>query len=108
MIEGSRTYRVALMCAEKDPLDCHRTILVARHLVDRGVEVRHILADCVVETHDDALRRLLHALSLPEQDMFRSRADIIEDAYLIRGREIAYDREASSGTRADVAGGDAT
>src|SRR5690242_9735719 len=30
--EGAQKYRVVLMCAEKDPLDCHRTILVARKL----------------------------------------------------------------------------
>jgi len=30
---------VALMCAEKDPLNCHRTILVARELVDCGIDV---------------------------------------------------------------------
>jgi len=71
-----------------------------------GVEVRHILSDGVVETHDDALRRLLQALSLPEQDMFRSRAEVIEDAYLIRGRAIAYDRAASARAHADVPGGE--
>jgi hypothetical protein len=29
-MEGARKYRIALMCAEKDPLQCHRTILVAK------------------------------------------------------------------------------
>src|SRR5258707_92198 len=28
MKEGARSFRIALMCAEKEPLDCHRTILV--------------------------------------------------------------------------------
>jgi hypothetical protein len=28
--DGANRYRVALMCAEKDPLACHRTLLVAR------------------------------------------------------------------------------
>lgn len=108
VVEGSRAYCVALMCAEKDPLDCHRTILVARHLVDRGLEVKHILAGGAVETHDEAMRRLLQVLSLPEQDMFRSREDIIADAYSMRGQAIAYDRNASgsplaSGIEADEA-----
>src|SRR5262245_47807049 len=40
--EGTARYRIALMCAEKEPLDCHRTILVARHVVARGHEVLHI------------------------------------------------------------------
>jgi len=28
--KGMATYRIALMCAEKDPLTCHRTILICR------------------------------------------------------------------------------
>ena len=43
--------RIALMCAEKEPLDCHRTLLVARALVERGVAVEHILADGGLEAH---------------------------------------------------------
>jgi uncharacterized protein (DUF488 family) len=108
VVEGSGTYCVALMCAEKDPLDCHRTILVARHLVERGLEVKHVLAGGAVETHDDAVRRLLQVLSLPEQDMFRSREDIITDAYAIRGQAIAYDRNTSGGLLANGVEGDET
>lgn len=106
VLEGSRAYHVALMCAEKDPLDCHRTILVARHLVDRGMQVKHILAGGAVETHEDTMRRLLQALSLPEEDMFRSRDEIIADAYSIRGQAIAYDRYALASPRANGGGGD--
>lgn len=106
VMEGSRTYRVALMCAEKDPLDCHRTILVARHLVDRGVKVMHLLAGGDVETHEDAMRRLLQMLSLPEQDMFRSRDEVVADAYLIRGQAIAYARDAAGIKNVDGTGGD--
>src|SRR5690348_5255851 len=32
ILQGITTHRVALMCAEKEPLNCHRTILVARYL----------------------------------------------------------------------------
>src|SRR5262249_40063791 len=42
---GAEEYAIALMCAEKEPLDCHRTLLVSRALVERGLVVRHILAD---------------------------------------------------------------
>ena len=44
--------RTALMCAEKEPLDCHRTLLVARALDDAGVAVVHILADGELEPHE--------------------------------------------------------
>ena len=35
--EGMKQYCIALMCAEKDPLECHRTLLVARKLHEAGV-----------------------------------------------------------------------
>ena len=82
--------RVALMCAEKDPIQCHRTILVARKLVEAGVPVIHILEDGKTETHDEALSRLLAALDIPEYDLFRTRDEAIADAYRIQGDAIAY------------------
>ena len=57
IIRGASEYRIALMCAEKDPLDCHRTILVSRALVDRGIAVEHILSDGQSEAHNDAMIR---------------------------------------------------
>jgi len=90
--------RVALMCAEKDPLACHRTILVARHVVARGIAVRHILEDGRLEDHDAAMTRLLADLGWPEQDLFRTREQIIEDAYRHKGREIAHEEEVQSET----------
>jgi hypothetical protein len=77
------------MCAEKEPLDCHRTILVARRLADRGIEVRHILADGSVELHLDTIQRLKTSLRLRE-DMFKSEDEAIRDAYEIQGARIAY------------------
>lgn len=57
--EGAGRYRVAFMCAEREPLDCHRTILVARHLRAPDLAIRHILADGSLEDHDSVERRLL-------------------------------------------------
>lgn len=58
--EGAARYRVAFMCAEREPLDCHRTILVARHLRSSpDLSIRHILADGSVEEHDAVERRLV-------------------------------------------------
>ncbi len=87
---GMESHRIAIMCAEKDPLTCHRTILVARHLVARGIEVHHILDNGVVETHDRALDRLLKELRLQELDLLRSREEILGEAYDRRGADIAY------------------
>jgi uncharacterized protein (DUF488 family) len=83
------------MCAEKEPLDCHRTILVARVLSGDGLNIRHILADGAIEEHAHALKRLIMTLRVPSSDMFRSEASVIEDAYSKKGHQIAYQEELS-------------
>ena len=88
--EGARTYRIALMCAEKDPLNCHRTILIARNLVEQGVTVSHILSDGSVESHDQSVSRLMKMLRIGENDLFRPRENAVRDAYRQRGEAIAY------------------
>jgi uncharacterized protein (DUF488 family) len=88
--EGISNHRIALMCAEKDPLTCHRAILVCRHLAARGVGAQHILEDGKLESHADALARLLAEFGLAERDLFRSRDELIGEAYLRRGQQIAY------------------
>ena len=32
LLRGMAAYRIALLCAEKEPLDCHRTILICKEL----------------------------------------------------------------------------
>ncbi len=48
-----------LMCAEREPMACHRTILIARHLRERPVTLRHILGDGRVELQADFEARLV-------------------------------------------------
>jgi uncharacterized protein (DUF488 family) len=88
--EGMKKYRLALMCAVKEPLECHRTVLVARHLAALGIPVQHILADGRLESQADLLDRLMRQLGLPESDMFRSHEDVLSDAYRIQESRIAY------------------
>jgi len=52
--EGIDRYRVALMCSEEDPTDCHRRLLVSRVLIlDHGIDVLHIRGDGRLDTEDD-------------------------------------------------------
>ena len=90
LIEGTERKRIALMCAEKEPLDCHRTILVGRSLVERGVTVAHILADGLLEPHDETMDRLLASMGLPRGDLLQSREELIEDALAHRERRVAF------------------
>ena len=87
---GASEHRVAIMCAEKDPLDCHRTILVARRIVADGVDVAHILATGTLETHAEAMARLRHRLKIPEGDMFRTDVQLDDEAYALQEERIAY------------------
>jgi len=83
--------RIAIMCAEKEPLECHRTILVARHLAALGLRVEHIHADGHLESHDAALSRLAQIFNLPEGDMFHTREEFLADAYSRQEERIAYE-----------------
>ncbi len=56
--------RVTLLCAEKDPLDCHRAILICRYLKHVIGPINHILSDGRIETHYESERRLLRQLNL--------------------------------------------
>ena len=87
---GSVDTTIALMCAEKDPLDCHRTILVGRELVRRGARVAHILADGRVESHDEVIIRLIELLGLRQRDLFDVPVRLITDAYAMQEERIAY------------------
>jgi uncharacterized protein (DUF488 family) len=88
--EGARSYRVALLCAEKEPLECHRTILVSRRLFEEGLLIKHILGDGQIEEHEHAIKRLISKLRIPEGDMFRSSDAVVSEAYARQGNEIAY------------------
>ena len=90
LLYGLNEHSIALLCAEKDPLECHRTILVARQLNKRGVAVSHILYDGSLETHVALEHRLLEGLNLAERNLFRSDNEIMADAYAQWGERIAY------------------
>lgn len=57
VIEAGTKERVALLCAERDPIDCHRFRLVGRELAARGIGVAHILPTGEIESHADTERR---------------------------------------------------
>lgn len=88
--KGMENHRIALMCAEKDPLECHRTILIGRHFSQQGIELLHILADGTLEKHENTEKRLLLLLNLPEGDLFNSRDKMIEEAYDLQANRIAF------------------
>lgn len=90
VLKGAKDYRVALMCAEKEPLECHRTLLVARALDELGVPIQHILADGRLEMHGDAMLRLLDLVGLPREDLFCSMEELLAKALERQEEKVAY------------------
>ena len=95
LLKGMEQYRIALLCAEKEPLDCHRTILVCHYLRKMGLPIKHILANGDVEEHQNTEQRLIKVVGLQPIlfDSILTETDRIEEAYSKRAREIAYKRE---------------
>jgi uncharacterized protein (DUF488 family) len=89
--QGAEKYCVALMCAEKDPLTCHRAILVCRYLRDSITPIQHIREDGRLESHKELESRLLAVAGLSEGDLFRSRDELLDEAYDWQGDRIAYE-----------------
>ena len=82
--------RICLMCAEREPLDCHRCLLVARALKERGFAVGHILHDGSIEPHAATEQRLL-TLADDAGDLFASgQNERIAAAYRRRTGAVAY------------------
>lgn len=92
VISEAANRRVAVMCAEKDPLSCHRTILVTPRLIARGLTVMHILADGTIEPHSPATedRLIAETFKREQPDLFRSRDDILAEAFQRRETAVAY------------------
>lgn len=97
--EGARRYRVCLMCAEREPLDCHRCLLVARALAENGSTIGHVLADATIEPHAETEERLL-GLAGEAADLFANREERIAAAYARRAGSAAYRRAAKPLTAA--------
>lgn len=91
-------YSFALMCAEKDPINCHRTILVARAFHEAGYKVVHLLPNKCKVTQEDIEARLLKKY-FPDRNQITlfnetlTEKEYIKQAYKKRNAEIGYSIE---------------
>jgi uncharacterized protein (DUF488 family) len=90
VIEGAKKYRIALMCSERDPLDCHRCLLVGRALAQRGIRVSHILDDGRIMRHADVEDRLLKLSGRNADELFAPHSERLAAAYRDRARKVAF------------------
>lgn len=92
LIRGTEKYRIALMCSEKDPINCHRAILIAPFLQKLGVTVKHILYNGSIEEHSKTENRIINLLK-QECDLFLSSLDeseIVKLAYMEQLKKISH------------------
>jgi uncharacterized protein (DUF488 family) len=72
LLHAAAERRVALLCRERDPLDCHRLHLICRYLEPMDLDIRHILPDGRVEPQTVTKRRLLEGLEARQLGLFDS------------------------------------
>ena len=89
-------YGVCIMCAEKDPINCHRTILIARNLYKKGFEINHILSSEETCSQTDIDKRLLdeffpkrNQISIFDEDNLNEE-ELIERAYKLKNEKIGF------------------
>jgi uncharacterized protein (DUF488 family) len=90
VLEGTKKYRIALMCSEREPLDCHRCLLVGRALSQQGIRVHHLLNDGNVVSHIEIEDRLLEMSGRKTDELFASQSERLILAYRERARKVAF------------------
>jgi uncharacterized protein (DUF488 family) len=90
LIKGAESHRIAMMCSEHDPVDCHRCLLVARRLAERGLTVGHIMPRGEILSHEQIEERLLKLEELSADDFFAPRPERLANAYRQRNMKVAY------------------
>ena len=96
IIQGASRHRIALMCSEQHPLDCHRCLLVGRELAKSGVSVSHILPGGQQVSHEGIEGELLILAGKDGDDLFASRSERLASAYRERARKVAYSTDQDS------------
>lgn len=92
-------YTTAFLCSEEDPLQCHRGLMIAPALSERGLPPHHLRKDGSVESNEQMERRLLRetgvgaglidglfAATLTEED----HRFLLSEAYRCQARRKAY------------------
>jgi uncharacterized protein (DUF488 family) len=83
-------FNIALLCTEKNPLDCHRFSLVSKALKESlNLEIEHILFDGKIITHEQLEKDLMRLYS-EENDLFEDNKTLLEKAYQSVSKKIAF------------------
>lgn len=92
-----RNFNIAIMCTEKNPIDCHRNIMIAKYFYDIGYEVKNILENGEIVEQQEINRQLVdnyfpdrNQISfLPEKNL-DNYDELVKKAYKLKNKEIGY------------------
>jgi hypothetical protein len=113
LIAGLEEFTIAMVCAEEDPLDCHRGLMIAPALVEQGILPAHLRGDGSVETTAALEDRLLAATKIGAgilDGLFASavsaeeRGQLLAEAYREMARKKAFRLRAESSARSSDLG----
>jgi uncharacterized protein (DUF488 family) len=97
---GAQSFNISLMCAERDPADCHRTWLVTQTLHEGGTKVKHILDDEKSEWHESLLRRIAGTDSNMDS-LFGDETEVMAATALREAQRVAYSPSITNDIEAD-------
>ncbi len=89
---GMKDYRIALMCAERDPATCHRTILICRNLRHTDIDICHIWADGKLESNPHLEQRLIKILGIAQNHLFEGEENVSPEELILRAYDIQADK----------------
>jgi uncharacterized protein (DUF488 family) len=92
LLDALRDTRLALLCRERDPLDCHRLHLICRHIKPMVADIGHIRPDGGVEAHAAAERRLIERAGLKAMPLFEEAGEGVDPHLLERAYDLCWTR----------------
>jgi hypothetical protein len=99
LLDGAERFTIALLCSEEDPLHCHRGLMIAPALAERGAAMSHLRGDGAVETAAALEARLLAETGVGQgvlDGLFAAlvtpaeRRQLLAEAYRLRARRWAF------------------
>jgi len=90
LLKGMEKFSISLMCAENDPINCHRTILICKNLKKYQIQINHIIDANTFENHTETELRLMKLFHLEQPDLFTNDSERLAEAYSRQEEKIAY------------------
>ena len=95
LLAEAKKNNIVLMCSEKEPINCHRSILISRVLEQEGVEVKHIISETEMLDNFCFEENLLKKFKIQETlfDTESSKNSNIDEAYEKQEKVISYQED---------------